>query len=253
MNNIYLSYAQHWRLALASAPLGFVPAWCTCAPVSFTCAGKCFEHNEHLKRCIRYLQAQTPSRGAALQEVTSGRAHLPLFPARAGPCPECYWTGIFSAQVFRRRLQDCSPVYPGAQPPEKREQSLLSLTGDDRREEGQNGRPRGCVYSNWLLSTARSEASRHLLPTCGRSTQAPWSRLWRETHTQLEQRKQQGLTAAWPPHLRLSLPPPPTRGVHSVYTAHPFSKNLVFPKVFRVQRKVGVGRDDSVVWKKAPC
>ena len=68
----------------------WVCTWCTRTPVSFTCAGNCFEHNEHLKRCINYLQAQTPSHGAALQEVTCGRAHLPLFPARAGPRPECY-------------------------------------------------------------------------------------------------------------------------------------------------------------------
>lgn len=142
----------------------------------------------------------------------------------------------------------------GAQPPEKREQSLLSLTGDDRREEGQNGHPRGCVYSNWLLSTARSEAAPYLSPTCGHSTQAPRSRLWRETHT--HSWSSVSNRASWPRHRRICASACLLRpwGV-CTHCAHssPFSKTWFSPRVLEFRERQWVGREDNVVGKKAPC
>ena len=65
----------------------------------------------------------------------------------------------------RRTAQPCTR----AQLPETREQSLPSLTGPQKRG-GAEGGPPGCPYPNRLFSTARAEASPHLLPTSAVAT-----------------------------------------------------------------------------------
>lgn len=152
MSDICLSYTSHRRFALTSAPLGPGPAWCPRTLGEFFMCRQCFEHSEHLKRCTSYLQARTPGRGAALREVMCGRAHLPLFPARAGPCPECHRAGVLSAQVLRRQPQDCPAVYPGTAARNAGAVSPKSHGGPQKRG-GAEGRPPGCVYPNRLLST----------------------------------------------------------------------------------------------------
>ncbi|CAI9178935.1 unnamed protein product [Rangifer tarandus platyrhynchus] len=195
---------------------------------------QCFEHSEHLKSCISYLQARTPAAGQPYRKPCVAAPACLSSPLELGRAP----SATEQAPSLHRPSEDGRPT---AQPctrarlPETREQSL------HRREGRQRGAPRD-VFT--LTDGSQQRELRLLLiiscllPRLQRTGALRDARPSQETHNLPERRKQQAL----PTGSALRLPPPPTRGVRtSVCAAHPFSKHLVFPKVFRVQRKGGGG------------